>query len=114
MVSFKTANALKSAGFHQPEKQYGQFWYDSQGNTWVIGRVGINQDSPLIARMMNNTRWEWLRDTEGFMFAPTATEILPYLNQPLNHSDTWFFFTGSEKKYTNACEACAKRYLDLF
>lgn len=66
-VTFETARALKEAGFPQPEEmQRGQAWYDRKG----IGHIPKKPDG-----MMQYAK------QRGWIFAPTATDILQALGQ---------------------------------
>lgn len=73
-VNYDTALALKAAGFDQPEKEHGQIWLDRRGGDWIIGCYPTKD--VLRAVEVDGTRWEFLHDTNGFVFAPTATDIL--------------------------------------
>ena len=83
IVTAKTAQALKDAGFKQPPYGMCQIWYDPNGMKWI--------------RMMPSY---WTNPENGFTvdnanfklaaFAPTATDILRELGQDyhigiLNH-----------------------------
>jgi hypothetical protein len=84
-ITPETAQKLKEAGFPQPEFDMGQFWYDSDGNPWVVGMEVRSKlehmESKLVVRDLFSSSWEWLRDTNGFIFAPTAMDIMKDLGQ---------------------------------
>jgi len=125
-VTFETAVRLKEAGFPQPEPEERQFWYSQQGITHVCRYIwrstrglmetpprfaGIGTHDPLLGTM----KWQ-----EKY-FAPTATDILPHLENIL-------FFWGGQKwvceqdlpfddssfEHENPAEAAAQLYLKLY
>ncbi len=67
IVSFETAKQLKEAGFPQPSARFGQFWYDETSE--ALNCIGFEDFSI------------WFEDLvlEGYIFAPTATDILRLL-----------------------------------
>lgn len=77
ILSVITAGVLKSAGFPQPEKKYGQIWYGSDGKMWIIakGNKG-NNDKAICA---DGAAFEHLHDTYGFIFCPTVDDIMKQL-----------------------------------
>lgn len=79
----ETARKLKAAGFPQPKFELGQFWYDSDGSPWVVV-IKKNTDNnvskdDLVVRELVSGRWEYVDEISGFVFAPTATDILEHL-----------------------------------
>lgn len=74
MISYENAIRLKQSGFPQPEKELDQRWFDSKGGLWYIGTLSPRCEP--VAISLRDTRWEFLHDTTGFVYAPTALEIL--------------------------------------
>lgn len=74
-VTFETAIALKDAGFPQPERAPGQFWYNQKGLLHVVfieggeGRCFLSVD--------DGDAWPCV--DEGYIFAPQAHDILEQL-----------------------------------
>ena len=60
VVSFETAKRLKEAGFPQPIQRMGQWWYDTQERLTLTAYDGVSGD-----------------DMSKFIFAPTATDLIP-------------------------------------
>lgn len=67
-----TAFKLKDLGYPQPEKAIGQFWYDRNGSLWVVGK----NLGELCVRHLNGLAWDWIHDTNGFVFAPDMDHIM--------------------------------------
>lgn len=91
MIDFKTASLLKENGFPQPIKQFGQAWYSGDGLAWVIGRRF--PDDPIKAICIIGTTWEHLHDTNGFVYAPTPTDIMEYLQIQVGVFGFWWVLT---------------------
>lgn len=116
ICTFEKAKALKSANFPQPKWEFGQLWYSSNGDLWIIGRLSPNADCVAVA--IQDTRWEHLHDTTGFVFAPTATDILSLIDS----SDLYFSrgtWQASDQNniksgwHEKPVEACADVFLSV-
>lgn len=112
---FETAKALRDAGFPQPERAPGQFWYNQKGLLHVVfieggeGRCFLSVD--------DGDAWPCV--DEGYIFAPQAHDILAQvpgcdIGYYPENSDGWVSFydygeTTNEDK--NPHELAAKLYL---
>lgn len=76
VVSFETAKALKAAGFPQPEPEVGQFWYNDEGNFFIVCyRNGIGVAfafSDLESKLVGIS----FRGYKDLFFAPTSADLL--------------------------------------
>lgn len=129
-VSFETAKKLKEAGFPQPEPEVGQVWYDEDGNmVWIRGLRENSYSSRRTASFVGELKGGGMSTCTaeemaeaGWVFAPTATDILREL--PFGrglHFDAGFFsvrvlrLNDSElivdSVHENPAEACAPAYL---
>lgn len=88
MISFEEAKQMAEAEFPQPTFQFGQFWYDTMGVLWCIGRLS-SPDSELKAICLEDTRWEHLWDTRGFIYAATEQDILVPLQAGARRGFWW-------------------------
>lgn len=81
IVSFETAKRLKEAGSPQPKPAFGQFWYgeilSGKIELWVIA---LDDFGGLRFRCCSSIRRDHkIELSEKFVFAPTATDILPQM-----------------------------------
>lgn len=74
-VTFETALALKDAGFPQQNPAPGQFWYDFNGRLFIVYHEG--GESNCFLSLENGDSFPCV--DEGYIFAPTATDILEQL-----------------------------------
>lgn len=88
MIDFKTASLLKENGFPQPIKQFGQTWYCRDGLAWVIGRRSPDGEIKAVCIVVIGA-WEHLYDTNGFVYAPTPTDIMEYLQIEVGKGRWW-------------------------
>jgi len=125
IVTFATAQRLKDAGFPQPKPESGQYWYHPHGQLYWIQSVEgefCTVHAPNVSRQSG-----WIVDTEGWIFAPTATDILREIEFILNpllllESGKWIvcYYAGvgnivaiTEKAHDNPTEAAALAWLKL-
>jgi len=89
IVSRETAQKLKDAGFPQPEPEEAQFWHKCNGDTVVILDTYINSEGRQIEIIaLYETTVYKRQDMEGFIFAPSASDILRELNDHCLFKDT--------------------------
>lgn len=118
-VTPDTARALKAAGFPQPKTSAGQFWYDDEGDLYIIlarnHHVHIDFFWPPKPFDPNE-------DAPDQTFAPTATDILKAINAPgynlfYNPLSGEYFCNGAAHgrfdffNHTNPAEAAAMMWL---
>lgn len=133
MLSFQKSIELNKAGFPIPMTKQGQIWYDGNGNPWIVGVYGVSNPNELVFRALVGVSWEWPRDTAGFVFSPTETDILDELQKdcrrgfwwnltpPLTDDKQWSCnnYKKDEGKVAEFLsmrpdEACANAYLHCF
>ncbi len=121
-VTPETAKKLKEAGFLQPAPEPGQVWYDATGAAHV---VGLRMDGRLhfIALSTGHIRWISEGKEAGFIYAPTASDILRELGElsALLYENNRFivgglnihgeFIGGIPQLTDNPAEACAEAWL---
>lgn len=131
MLNFQKSIELNKAGFPKPNPEFGQFWYSSNGNLWIIGR--LSPDADCVAIAVQDTSWEHLRDMNGFVFAPTEKDILAELQKACRNGFWWALTApdksdnlwgcanferneGKNNEFLSGCptEACADAYLFTF
>lgn len=78
IVKPETARKLKEVGFKQSEHEAGQVWYNRGGLPYF---VGTRPNNMLCFISSYGGSYEWLHDSDGFVFAPTATDILLELGE---------------------------------
>ena len=139
IVSYKTAQALKAAGFPQPEPEAGQFWYDKGFHRLCV--IAYDCGKPEVTRIcpLNCSDWSyWFHGEMGsgeHVFAPTAADILRELpatkgEHPIAlcffadgvdtftvtdfHQGEDGLFSGCDiSEHANPAEACAAAWLEL-
>lgn len=119
-VSQQTAKQLAEAGFLPPFLvEVGQVYFNQHGQEWVVGYRNLDNKS-IVFRSINDGRWEWPEDTNRFLFAPTATDIIKqmpigtHLVYGKNHWTCWFKVTMMEEDFRHdECphECAAKAFL---
>ena len=132
IVTFETAKRLKAAGFPQPEPAFGQFWYNRSGTPCIMSHR-IDPESSLIVKSLHGGAWYHMYEMKrngGFVFAPSATDILRELK---NNSGPLFWWSLSpdeaiawrcvglgaidtiafDSRHENPAEACADAWLQL-
>ena len=118
IVTFATAQRLKDAGFPQPKPESGQYWYHPHGQLYWIQSVEgefCTVHAPNVSRQSG-----WIVDTEGWIFAPTATDILremPEHDLTFWHPQQTYYVedtrNGIQWTNNNPAEAAALAYLKL-
>ncbi len=82
-VIAETARRLKGAGFPMPEPKSGHFWYDGYRNLSVLSVLlqAPGQENKIMVLILDaeDTYETILEEMRGFVFAPTATDILEQL-----------------------------------
>lgn len=120
----ETSARLKAAGFPQPEYEKGQFWYDEDGNLFLV--FGFKNGEISGTYLQRSGYFGGGAIDKGDCFAPTATDILRELDFEFN---LWFspqkgeyfiskdigHFCGPENiaSHANSAEAAAPAYLSL-
>lgn len=122
----ETAQRLKDAGFPQPEKNAGQFWYKNKSEICVIIQADEGRDTVAVKDIFS-LDWVWLINLDDLIYAPTATDILRELGKSfvLYYDDTngvnmWFCakiaIVPQEVRlhlgHANPAEAAALAWLD--
>lgn len=110
ITSFETSKRLKAAGFPQPEKAPGQFWYDEHGKLCVI-----RENQGMLTSVWLSAPMEASLNIVGIamFYAASATDIMRHLPDglPLQFQNGHFRLAG--QKHNNPAEAAAAEYLQL-
>jgi hypothetical protein len=81
-ATHETAKGLKDAGFPQPEKTYGTFWYDTSDFLVLLstGATGTPPGQILVMSPGDGVTFLTVQsEMTGWFFAPTVTDILAHL-----------------------------------
>ena len=138
IVSYKTAQALKTAGFPQPEPEAGQVWYLDAGDAVFINGINARGEIICAAPSLINIEGHFVFNPdacESMPFAPTAADILRELpatkgEHPIAlcffadgvdtftvtdfHQGEDGLFSGCDiSEHANPAEACAAAWLEL-
>lgn len=121
VVTPETARKLKDNRFKQPEHEAGQVWYNRGGLPYFVGK---RPNGMLCFISSYGGSYEWLHDSNGFVFAPTATDILWWLGQDWtldadwakNNWSCWVISSVSKSKFyhENPAEAAALAWLEKY
>lgn len=112
-TSRKTSNALKYAGFPQPQKSNAGFWWIGSGDhRWPM--------SYLTHRIATHGNC-WLSDIDGAVYSPSALEIMSEISPGLmrkialyRSADGWMVkIRGKIFSHPNPAEALAMAYIHL-
>lgn len=126
-VSSPTAQRLKAAGFPQPDIEAGQVWREERYAHIVIGEM---EDGFSVCFESRTGPWIEvvetliLKNLEGLVFAPTATDILAQLGDNYNLTICSQFFRVEQMKADeyfvinywqsdNPAEAAALAWLEI-
>jgi hypothetical protein len=125
IVSFETAKKLEIAGFERPEIHSGQFWYDKISGDKIC--VILSKYDYIYAIEHQSLQFVTINtdDFKGFVYAPTATDLLEVLPNEYTlskKSNEWLcgalifhadLYEGYDQLYAqeNAAEAVAEAYL---
>jgi hypothetical protein len=137
VVSFETAKKLKEVGFPQPEPAVGQAWWIEIGTDGTVppALIQIIPNQIELARLaeihfdgisiLDSFRSFYGGGSDGYYFAPTATDILKEAsnNMMIGYSPFGGFevYTNHrclvngipDAQHANPAEACAAAWLEL-
>lgn len=111
IVSFGAAKELAAAGFKQPDKQYGQFWYGRDGSLWIVGYKPVAKKFQM--RAVSRIGTAFPEDCDAFIYAPSIIEVLPRPWSLREEGDEWAVrdYRGDIRFYDkDACEAAVKAW----
>lgn len=109
ILSFQTALALKEAGFPHPEFGPGQFWYDEDGQLYVVAET-----KALVS--ICHTAWRYRPESKDVVtFAASVTDMMRELTgMSLSFAMGVFFVYGGgfSSCRPNAAELLASAWLE--
>lgn len=123
----ETANALKAAGFPQPEFETGQFWYNLFKSPTLIGKSFGEGEFMCHSLESGRSQRMWPTIGEHDVYAPTTMDILRELGgsryslvfvsgvDGISGEDYAFFaireYGETKFTHTNPAEAAGKAFL---
>lgn len=117
-VSFEIAKRLKDAGFPQPKPAFGQAWYDGiSGTIFLVVETFDDNPEPFngiwIIEKGGDIQHAERDMFDGFLYAPTITDILRELpGACLRWNGSEFLCKYRGESYSeNSAEATAKMWI---
>lgn len=74
-ASFETSKRLANAGFPQPQKEAGQFWFAFDDKLCIIESFSYSHKILCVRRIVD-FKWHFIENSDISFFAPSALDVL--------------------------------------